>query len=72
MITTKAIRVLLTHKNENIKDQVYMRGSFQDNLDFYNNLQVTFGQQLFLQHYIDNQWHTRLSRSPGHHQEVNS
>ncbi len=66
------IRVLLTHKDSEKKDKVYMRGNYQDNLNFYNNLQVLFGETLFLQYYINDNWITRYQRSsPGRGQEVN-
>lgn len=68
----RGTRVLLTHKNEGIKDQVFMRGTFTDNKEFYENLNITFGETLMLQHYIQNNWYTRLQRTMGRQQEVNT
>jgi hypothetical protein len=65
------VRVLLTYKNENVKDKTFMRGTFNDNKEFYENLNITFGETLFLQYYIDDGWHTRLQRTIGRQQEVN-
>jgi hypothetical protein len=67
----RGTRVLLASKNEGIKDQVFMRGTFDDNKEFYDNLHLMFGETLILQHYIQGNWHTRLSRSMGNKQEVN-
>jgi hypothetical protein len=64
------VRVLLTQKDD--KDKCYMRGTYNDNKDFFDSLHLMFGETLFLQHYINNQWHTRLQRSNGtKQQEVN-
>jgi hypothetical protein len=66
----RQVRVLLTQTNE--KDKCYMRGTFDDNKDFFDNLHLMFGETLFLQHYINDQWHTRLTRSNGSkQQEIN-
>ena len=66
------VRVLLTYKDANMKDKTFMRGTFDDNKEFYERLNITFGETLFLQHYIQNNWYTRLQRTVGNRQEVNT
>ena len=65
------VRVLLTYKDANIKDKSFMRGTFEDNREFYERLNITFGETLFLQHYVQDGWITRLQRTIGRQQEVN-
>jgi len=64
-------RVLLSSSRENVKDKVWMRGTHDDNLDFYRGLNLLFSETLFFQRYIDDAWITCLQRTYGHREEVN-
>lgn len=64
----------VNHKGETekIKDQVFMRRGYQENLDFFYNLNVRNGEELQLQRYIYNSWLTLSKRTQGKGiQEVN-
>lgn len=68
----RTTRVLLTNKDSEIKDKIFMKLGFDETHEFYTSLGTAFGETLALQVYVDNIWITRFQKSSGRLQEINT